>query len=156
MFTDGSALGNSSNAPAGSAVWFPELNKLFGKSLFGTNNQAELEAMRMGLWYINKHVLNQYHPKEVRIYSDSAYVIGVVSGKNKAKANKELIEQCKQYLSSLNLPVQFIHVDAHTADTRKRPTENDEYMTKNNKIADHEANRRAEIAKAGDSKPPQK
>ena len=43
-FTDGSALNNNKDAPAGWAFYIPKLKQLRYDSMIGTNNQAELEA----------------------------------------------------------------------------------------------------------------
>lgn len=146
VFTDGSALGNSEDSPSGSAVWFPELKILLGKSMLGTNNQAELEAMRMCLSFVFRNIPTA----KLTIYSDSDYTIKAVTGVNKAKANVAKIVVCQKLLKDLRglgTEVSFVHVDAHTSDSRRRPTKNSEYMTVNNQIVDKEAQRRAELAK---------
>lgn len=54
----------------------------------GTNQQAELLAIREAL----RKVLDRPHAA-VRVYTDSAYAIGCLSGRWKVKVNRELVEE---------------------------------------------------------------
>jgi ribonuclease HI len=60
----------------------------------GTNNIAELTAIERGLALAEK--VDGQRGRPVRVYSDSAYAIGVVSLGWKAKANRELVERLRQ------------------------------------------------------------
>lgn len=141
IFTDGSALGNKQNAPAGAAFYIPSMKKLISKSMYGTNNQAELEAIRYALWYFKENLSNKIKG-EVDIFTDSSYSMNVISGKWKITANVEKIELIKQWISELTVKgvhINFIHVDAHTGKK--------DFISVNNDIVDKEARRQALLAK---------
>ena len=118
VFTDGSALNNKAEAPAGWAVYIPRVKKLLSKPMIGTNNQAELEAMRYALWYIGNHMMEyKVEDRMIYIFSDSEYVINTLNNKWKAKENLAKIKVCKalvQKLSENGYNVEFIHAKAHT------------------------------------------
>ena len=96
-FTDGAAKGNSQNAPAGWAFYIPKLNIRKSGSMTGTNNQAELTAVKELLTYILNNVntspfsqsLQSSNP-ELMIFSDSKYTINILTG-YKYTTNKDLI-----------------------------------------------------------------
>lgn len=107
IYTDGACSGNP--GPAGSGV------VLLGKDthmkvLHGlgeaTNNIAELTAVKIALEYIaDKHI-------SVVIYTDSKYVIGVISEGWKAKKNVDLINEIKDLMVSFS-KIEFRWVKAH-------------------------------------------
>lgn len=137
-FTDGSSLNNNKNAAAGFAVYFPSTKILIAKSMRGTNNQAELEAMRYCLWYISEKCKDIEIPDNtIHIFSDSEYVINAVTGKHKSKANVEKINICKMLISKLKEKylIEFHHVFAHTKGT--------DFMSKYNALVDHAAREKA-------------
>lgn len=146
IFTDGSALNNKTEAPAGMAVYIPLFKKLFSKSMIATNNQAELEAIRYALWWFKSNGEHIHTPdRVVYLFTDSEYSINSISGKwkkltsNLAKISviRQLIEDIK---TSLNVEVRFIHVKAHT---RKK-----DFISLNNDIVDQEARKKAMEQKA--------
>lgn len=140
-FTDGSAISNAKDANAGWAVWFPCKKLLIAKPIVGTNNQAELEAMRYCLWYITQKFMDENPPNDTfYIYSDSEYVIKAVTGKNKAKLNTEKIYVCKQLLEQIKAKhnVELIHVRAHT--------KGKDWLSINNAIVDEAARKCAQRA----------
>lgn len=131
VFTDGSALNNKQDAPAGYAIYFPSYKKLISNGMRGTNNQAELEAMRYALWYYLNRYINQDIPNNtLYIFSDSEYTINAVSGKNRVKANFPKIEVCKKLIEEIKKrrKIKFIHVMAHT--------NNKDFVSINNNIVD--------------------
>ena len=142
IFTDGSAIGNKQNAPAGAAFYIPSMKKLISKSMYGTNNQAELEAIRYALWYFKENLSNKIKG-EVNIYTDSSYSMNAISGKwKKITANLEKIELIRQWISELgnsDVRINFIHVDAHTGKK--------DFISVNNDIVDKEARRQALLSK---------
>ena len=145
MFTDGSALKNSKTSPAGYAVYFPKIKKLFAKGMIGTNNQAELEALRFGLWYFNEHVKNsrvQIPNDTLIVFSDSEYSIRSIEGKYNGNANKEKIEECKRLVSLIKekYEVEFVHVVAHSGGT--------DFVSVNNDIVDKAAREEANKCKS--------
>ena len=73
----------------------------------GTNNIAELTAVERGIDLVGPVAVD----KRLRVYTDSSYVIGVLSKGWKAKANQELIAKLKRKLAPLNL--DFVKVAGH-------------------------------------------
>lgn len=144
MFTDGSALNNGAEAAAGMAVYIPSRKILLSKPMIATNNQAELEAMRYGLWYFTQRFMTLTIPdKIVYIFTDSEYVINTLSNKWKAKENLPKIKVCRMLVKQIEekgLKVEFIHVKAHT---KKK-----DFISLNNDIVDQEARRRANEMKS--------
>ncbi|HIJ56994.1 MAG TPA: ribonuclease HI [Deltaproteobacteria bacterium] len=107
LFTDGASSGNP--GPAGVGVLFKyrehekEISKYIG---IATNNQAELEAIRLGLSEIKRAEI------PVRVYTDSAYAHGVLMLGWKAKKNLELIIEIRKSLSRF-MDLKIIHVKGH-------------------------------------------
>ena len=156
IFTDGSALNNKENASAGWAIYIPRLKKLMSKHMIGTNNQAELEAIRYALWWVNIHISSDKSNKdsddgeddfdlkrlingELFIFTDSEYSMNSITGKwKKLKGNLPKINICRKLISDLQengISTQFIHVKAHTKKT--------DFISLNNDIVDSEARRQA-------------
>lgn len=107
VWTDGACTGNP--GPAGLGVVIidgkerRELSEYLGQ---GTNNIAELMAILRGL----EEVRDRERP--VIVYSDSAYSIGLLSKKWKAKANVELVARLRKLLEAF-ADVRFVKVEAH-------------------------------------------
>lgn len=116
-FTDGAAKKNSQTSSAGWGFYIPKLNIRKSGHMIGTNNQAELTAVKMLFEYLI-HDLNNKIP--VRVFTDSKYVIGCFSG-NKKNANKVLIKEIDELAVQIRLDtkasISFQHVDAHTNGT---------------------------------------
>src|SRR5262249_17308706 len=72
----------------------------------GTNNIAELRAIERGLEAIKDRSRN------VVVYSDSSYAIGVVSQGWKARANTELVERIRALARSFP-HLRFVKVAGH-------------------------------------------
>lgn len=60
---------------------------------FGTNQQAELMAVREALLKLKDRA-----GSDVTVYTDSAYTIGCLSGRWKVKANRELVDDVMKYV----------------------------------------------------------
>lgn len=133
-FTDGAAKKNSKNAPAGWAFYIPKLKYKKSGYMTGTNNQAELTAIKNLLLYL--HSIKDKLFSNVLIYSDSQYSIGVITGSMKYKINKELIEEIIELRSTLGKKIGFKHVEAHTKKT--------DYISECNNIVDRLASDAAE------------
>lgn len=140
IFTDGSALGNSKESPAGYAMYIPCVKKLLSKGMFGTNNQAELNAIKFTLWYVKENI--EYFKNKIKngiyILTDSLYSMNCVLGKYKAKANINLIVICRQFyedLKNMGYNVEFHHVAAHTGKK--------DFVSYCNNIVDMSAKKRA-------------
>ncbi len=118
IFTDGASSGNP--GPAGIGVVMrhgeheKEISKAIGKA---TNNIAELEAIRIGLAALK----NTHLP--VRVFTDSAYALGVLSLGWKAKKNIALIRSVKKLMDQLD-DIELIKVPAHSgiADNERADT----------------------------------
>ena len=74
----------------------------------GTNNIAELTAIDRALDLAGADL----GKRPVRIYTDSAYSIGVLSKNWKAKANQELIARMRRRLAGLH-NIEFVKVSGH-------------------------------------------
>ena len=118
IFTDGAAKSNSKNAPAGWAYYFPKLAKIGFGSFYGTNNQAELQAVIQGLKRALKFKFMKPPVKydSILVITDSKYVIGIMEG-NKPKTNLELINELLELREKLHCKVGFEYVSAHTKKT---------------------------------------
>ena len=84
-----------------------ELSEFLGT---GTNNIAELVAIERGLEIAEEAAPARDRP--VRVYTDSAYSIGVLSMGWKAKANQELVARIREQLKSF-IDVTFVKVAGH-------------------------------------------
>lgn len=148
IFTDGSALSNSRESPAGWAAYLATIDVMLSGGMRGTNNMAELTAVKSALL----EVIDKAHLVDGQrcvIFSDSLYVIKLLLGKNKAKANLELVNECKALIASIresNHKVGFIHVKAHRSKNQIDPSDRKElYKWFNNRKVDTEAKRQASI-----------
>lgn len=118
IFTDGASSGNP--GPAGIGVVMRhgknerEISKAIGKA---TNNIAELEAIRTGLTALK----NTHLP--VRVFTDSAYALGVLSLGWKAKKNTALVQSVKHLMAQFD-DIELIKVPAHSgiADNERADT----------------------------------
>ena len=109
LWTDGACSGNPGPMGIGIVALDGRKRKEVGEYLgVGTNNIAELTAIDRALDLIG----DDAHTRRVRIYTDSAYSIGVLSKGWKAKANQELIARMRRRLASLP-QVEFVKVSGH-------------------------------------------
>lgn len=111
IWTDGACKGNP--GPMGIGVMIQnddtEILAQFSKHLgHGTNNIAELTAIKLGLEKAKELGL-----KDVIVCTDSQYSIGVLSLNWKAKANQQLIMDIKKLILTTGL-VKFQHVKGHS------------------------------------------
>ncbi|HSS37698.1 MAG TPA: ribonuclease H [Polyangia bacterium] len=108
IWTDGACSGNPGPMGIGVVVIDGAQRKEKGEYLgIGTNNIAELTAVERGIDLVGPVGAD----KRLRVYTDSSYVIGVLSKGWKAKANQELIAKLKRKLAPLNL--DFVKVAGH-------------------------------------------
>jgi ribonuclease HI len=76
----------------------------------GTNNIAELTAIRRGL-----EIAEELSPGQdfaVRVYTDSSYAIGLLSQGWKAKANQDLVAELREFLRGFH-DLRMIKVEGH-------------------------------------------
>jgi ribonuclease HI len=110
IHTDGSCFGNP--GPAGVGVLMEwkgktkEVSRYLGE---GTNNIAELTAIEVAL----QEVKNRRVP--VRIHTDSAYAIGVLSEGWKVKENRELVARIQALMRDF-ADLAFVKVRGHSGD----------------------------------------
>ncbi|HSS38009.1 MAG TPA: ribonuclease H, partial [Polyangia bacterium] len=108
IWTDGACSGNPGPMGIGVVVIDGAQRKEKGEYLgIGTNNIAELTAVERGIDLAGPAAAD----KRLRVYTDSSYVIGVLSKGWKAKANQELIAKLRRKLAPLNL--DFVKVAGH-------------------------------------------
>jgi ribonuclease HI len=111
VWTDGACTGNP--GPMGIGVLLlwndheQELSEYLGN---GTNNIAELTAIERGLEMAEAAAPKRDRP--IRVYTDSAYSIGVLSMGWKAKANQELVARIRAQLATFP-DVVFVKVAGH-------------------------------------------
>jgi ribonuclease HI len=112
LWTDGACSGNP--GPMGIGVVAIDGTKRREVSEYlgvGTNNIAELTAIERALDTADIATGND-RGRRMRIYTDSAYAIGVLSKAWKAKANQELIARIKRRLVAYP-NVEFVKVSGH-------------------------------------------
>jgi ribonuclease HI len=107
-WTDGACTGNPGPMGIGVVLISGKHRKEISEYLgpMGTNNIAELTAILRAL----ESIKDRRRP--IVIYSDSSYAIGLLSMGWKAKANKELVEQIRQFLRMFP-DVEFVKVAGH-------------------------------------------
>ena len=107
IYTDGASSSNP--GPSGIGVLFiygekkKEISSYIGKT---TNNVAELTAVKVALEKLKRFDL------PVRIFSDSTYVIGVLTKNWNAKANQQLIIEIKNLIKKFQ-DIAFIKIKGH-------------------------------------------
>jgi len=109
LWTDGACSGNPGPMGIGIVAVDGGKRREHGEYLGGgTNNIAELTAIDRALDLVGDDAATRH----VRIYTDSAYSIGVLSKGWKAKANQELIARMRKRLATLP-DVEFVKVSGH-------------------------------------------
>jgi len=108
VYTDGACKGNPGPSGIGIVIYKNGRKETYKKEIgIQTNNIAELTAVKEAL-----KLLLPERNKKIVIYTDSNYVIGVLTKDWKIKANKELIKEIKELLK--NFPkIEFKKVPAH-------------------------------------------
>jgi ribonuclease HI len=111
VWTDGACTGNPGPMGIGVVVTTDaqrrELSEYLG---IGTNNIAELTAIERGLDLAEE--LAPDRERGVRVYTDSAYAIGVISLGWKAKANQELVGRLRRRRTGF-AHLTFVKVAGH-------------------------------------------
>lgn len=117
VYTDGACTGNPGPMGIGVVILDPsapvavdgatepkrrELSEYLG---VGTNNIAELTAIQRGLVGLPRS-------RQIVVYSDSAYAIGLLSQSWKAKANQELVAELRRLVREFS-HVRFVKVAGH-------------------------------------------
>jgi len=108
IYADGASSGNPGPSGIGVLLRFREHEKEISRNIgLGTNNIAELEAIRTGL----REVKNPELP--VRVYTDSGYAFGLLTLGWKAKKNTELVEDIRMLMKRFK-NLKFIKVKGHS------------------------------------------
>ena len=111
VWTDGACSGNPGPMGIGVVVVAGDQRKEHGEYLGkGTNNIAELTAIRRGLEIAAELLPGQDFA--VRVYTDSSYSIGLLSLGWKAKANQELVAELREYLRGFR-NLRMVKVEGH-------------------------------------------
>lgn len=109
LWTDGACSGNPGPMGIGIVAIDGAKRKEVGEYLgIGTNNIAELTAIDRALDLIG----DDARTRHLRVYTDSAYSIGVLSKGWKAKANQELIARMRRRLAGVP-SIEFVKVSGH-------------------------------------------
>ena len=128
IFTDGSCNPTYNNGGWAAIVLFEEQEiTLQGIELNTTHNRMELFAVIKALEYINNQNLLY---KKIQIYSDSQYLVNILTRMDKLKSNDfltkkgspiqntDLVKEIINYIETWNLT--FIKVKAHQKKSEKR------------------------------------
>ena len=111
VWTDGACSGNPGPMGIGIVVVAGERRKEHGEYLgTGTNNIAELTAIRRGLEIADEFLSGRDRP--IRVYSDSSYAIGLLSQGWKAKANQDLVAELREFLRGYR-SLRMVKVEGH-------------------------------------------
>jgi len=111
VWTDGACSGNPGPMGIGVVVVAGDQRKEHGEYLGkGTNNIAELTAIRRGLEIASELLPGQDFA--VRVYTDSSYSIGLLSLGWKAKANQELVAELREFLRGFR-NLRMVKVEGH-------------------------------------------
>jgi len=109
VWTDGACSGNPGPMGIGVVVIDGGARREIGDYLgVGTNNIAELTAIERGLEVAGEGDRG----RRIRVYSDSAYAIGLLEKGWKAKANQELVGRLRRQLTAFP-QVEFVKVEGH-------------------------------------------
>jgi ribonuclease HI len=108
IYADGASSGNPGPSGIGVLLRYQEHEKEISRSIgLGTNNIAELEAIRTGLLVVKNPDL------PVRVYTDSGYAYGLLTLGWKAKKNTELVSDIRILMKRFK-NLTFIKVKGHS------------------------------------------
>lgn len=111
VWTDGACSGNPGPMGIGIVVVAGQERREHGEYLGkGTNNIAELTAIRRGLEIASELVPGRDRP--FRVYTDSGYAIGLLAQGWKAKANQALVAELREFLRGFRR-LRLIKVEGH-------------------------------------------
>lgn len=112
VFTDGACKGNPGPMGIGILI-IPDINKplectKIGRYIGeGTNNKAELTAIKTALEMLKDH------NKSIILYTDSQYCINILTKSWKANANVELINEIKRMIINYKPGIHLMYIEAH-------------------------------------------
>ena len=112
VWTDGACSGNPGPMGIGVVVVVGERREEVSEYLgIGTNNIAELTAIERGLQVVARFPKDD-PSRRVRVFSDSAYAIGLLEKGWKAKANQELVARLRKLVATVR-NLEFVKVPGH-------------------------------------------
>lgn len=107
IYTDGASSGNPGPAGLGVVLLWRERRREIQRYLGeATNNEAELSAVLAALEAVRRPAL------PVVLHTDSEYVIGVLAGGHKVKANRALVASIHREMERFGA-LRFVKVPAH-------------------------------------------
>jgi ribonuclease HI len=108
IYTDGASSGNPGPSGIGVLLRYRGHEKEISRNIgLGTNNIAELEAIRTGLMEVKNPDL------PVKVYTDSGYAYGLLTLGWKAKKNMELVSDIRNLMKRFK-NLTFIKVKGHS------------------------------------------
>jgi ribonuclease HI len=108
IYADGASSGNPGPSGIGILLCYRGHEKEISRNIgLGTNNIAELEAIRTGLLEVKNPDL------PVRVYTDSGYAYGLLTLGWKAKKNTELVNDIRTLMKRFK-KLTFIKVKGHS------------------------------------------
>jgi len=108
IYADGASSGNPGPSGIGVLLRYREHEKEISRNIgLGTNNIAELEAIRSGLLEIKNPDL------PIRVYTDSSYAYGLLALGWKAKKNTELVSDIRMLMKRFK-NLTFIKIKGHS------------------------------------------
>lgn len=108
IYTDGASSGNPGPSGIGIVMEYNGQKKEISRNIgISTNNIAELEAIRTALTMIRKHHV------PVRLFTDSAYAVGLLQKGWKPQKNQVLVRDILQIVS-LFQDIRIIKVSGHS------------------------------------------
>ena len=108
IYADGAAIPNPGNMGCGIVLVYNNHVKDISEYIgYGTNNIAELTAVKIGL----QNIKNRLMP--ITVFSDSMYAVKMLSGEWSPKENLELIFEIKNFISEFN-NVKIKWIRGHT------------------------------------------
>ena len=108
IYADGASSGNPGPSGIGVLLRYRQHEKEISRNIgLGTNNIAELEAIRTGLLEVKNPDL------PVRVYTDSGYAYGLLTLGWKAKKNTELVSDIRMLMKRFK-NLTFIKVKGHS------------------------------------------
>lgn len=110
VYTDGACSGNPGVCGIGIVFLWNNQSKEYSENLGqGTNNIAELTAV------LRTFQLIKYKNYNINIYTDSQYVLGLLTDQYYPKKNKQLINNIKKEMKKFK-SVNFYKVKGHSDD----------------------------------------
>lgn len=107
IYTDGASSGNPGPAGIGAVLIYQQNRREISRNIgIATNNVAELSAIKTAISSLKRYDL------PVRVFTDSAYAIGVLTQNWKPQANSDLVSETKQLIEKFK-DLKFIKVKGH-------------------------------------------